>query len=450
MVESLAQRQWYFGAHRIGIRVRAALMALTYKKSLTVKHGSVSTGKVINFLNVDVERIGDFFMFIHWIWLLPFQIIFALLILYMNLGAAPSAAAFVATIVVMVSNIPFARRQKQLQTKIMEAKDSRIKATSEILKNMKILKLHSWETAFFNKLLKLRETEKGWLRKYLYTCSAVAFLFWASPTLVSVVTFGVCVVTNTPLTAGTVLSALATFRILQEPIYNLPELISTVVQTKVSVKRMQEFIGEEDQQKLTSYHASDTSEVALERLLCSIMGEIPKVSGSSIKSYGSKALVAQTALISCLREIRKRQKLEELNGKYTPYFSLLHIKDILLPLSFCATSSSKGCKLQAITGLHGEQKQKAGCPERNCSGYLSCYLGEAPSLSWEGQFCFQPLQSRLLSSSLFRWPNQSFEHLCHSLTPHLQAEFSIGFVHTQLHKISFSAFLLISEVQIKF
>ncbi|XP_019168072.1 PREDICTED: putative ABC transporter C family member 15 [Ipomoea nil] len=340
MVESLAQRQWYFGAHRIGIRVRAALMALTYKKSLTVKHGSVSTGKVINFLNVDVERIGDFFMFIHWIWLLPFQVIFALLILYMNLGAAPSAAAFVATIVVMLSNIPFASMQKKLQTKIMEAKDSRIKATSEILKNMKILKLHSWETAFFNKLLTLRETEKGWLRRYLYTCSAVAFLFWASPTLVSVVTFGVCVVTNTPLTAGTVLSALATFRILQEPIYNLPELISTVVQTKVSVRRMQEFIGEEDQQKLTSYHASDTSEVALEiepgeyaweyddskkstikinhkitikkgskvaicgsvgsgksSLLCSIMGEIPKVSGSSIKSYGSKALVAQTAWI---------------------------------------------------------------------------------------------------------------------------------------------------------
>ncbi|VFQ93249.1 unnamed protein product [Cuscuta campestris] len=72
-MESLSQRQWYFGAHRIGIRIRAALMALTYKKSLLIKHDIKSNGKVINFLNVDVERIGDFFWHIHGIWLLPVQ-----------------------------------------------------------------------------------------------------------------------------------------------------------------------------------------------------------------------------------------------------------------------------------------------------------------------------------------------------------------------------------------
>ncbi|KAM7488723.1 hypothetical protein LguiB_026207 [Lonicera macranthoides] len=53
--------------------------------------------------------------------------------------------------------------QERLHSKIMEAKDSRIKATSETLKSMRVLKLHSWESTFLKKLLKLRETERSWL-----------------------------------------------------------------------------------------------------------------------------------------------------------------------------------------------------------------------------------------------------------------------------------------------
>ncbi|XP_050276334.1 putative ABC transporter C family member 15 [Quercus robur] len=340
-VESLTQRQWYFGAQRIGIQLRAALIVLIYKKSLFTKY-VVSNGKIINLINVDAERIGDFCWYIHGVWLLPVQVILALIILYRNLGAAPSIAALFATVLVMVCNTPLANMQERLHSKIMEAKDSRIKVTSETLKSMRVLKLHSWEPSFLKKLLHLRETEKSWLKKYLYSCSAVAFLFWASPTFVSVVTFGVCIVLKTPLTTGTVLSALATFRILQEPIYNLPELISMIAQTKVSIDRIQDFIGEEDQKKLIHDHTSNSLNIAIEidigeyawetseeklrrptikflekmkimkgykvavcgpvgsgksSLISSILGEIPRISGGGIAVYGRKAYVPQTAWI---------------------------------------------------------------------------------------------------------------------------------------------------------
>lgn len=342
-VESLSQRQWYFGAQRIGIRVRSALMVLIYEKSLSIKYGGMNNGTVVNSINVDAERIGDFFWYIHGVWLLPVQVILALVILYRNLGIAPSFAALLSTVLVMIFNTPLASRQEKFHTKIMEAKDSRIKATSEILKSMRVLKLHSWESTFRDKLIELRKTEGNWLQKYLYACSAVAFLFWASPTLVSVATFGVCIILKTPLTSGTVLSALATFRILQEPIYNLPELISMIAQTKVSVHRLEKFVVENDQSKLTSSSyppAPDSSAVAVQievgeyawepnhskrptvkiteklpfikgykvaicgsvgsgksSLLCSILGEIPRVSGASVKTVGSKAFVPQSAWI---------------------------------------------------------------------------------------------------------------------------------------------------------
>ncbi|OVA17566.1 ABC transporter [Macleaya cordata] len=341
-VESLSQRQWYFGAHRIGIRVRAALMVSIYRKSLLIKNYDASNGNIVNLINVDIERIGDFFWYVHGIWLLPVQVFLALVILYKNLGGAPSMAALVATILVMVSNTPLANLQERLHSKIMEAKDSRIKATSETLKSMRVLKLHAWETTFLKKILNLRETESSWLKRYLYACAGVAFLFWTSPTLVSVITFGVCIAVKTPLTSGAVLSALATFRILQEPIYNLPELISMIAQTKVSIDRIQNFVAKEDEQKLLPNYTPKASNIAIEietaeytwetinpklkkpsikitekmeikkgdkvavcgsvgsgksSLLCSILGEIPRTSGDGIKVYGSKAYVPQSAWI---------------------------------------------------------------------------------------------------------------------------------------------------------
>lgn len=343
-IESLSQRQWYFGASRIGLRVRAAIIAMVYRKSLDIKlfAAGEGSGKTINIINVDAERLGEFFWYINGIWLLPLQVTLALVILYISLGAAPAFAALSSTVLVMICNTPLAKRQEMLHSNIMEAKDSRIKTTMETLKSMRVLKLHSWESTFMGKLLKLRETEKSWLSKYLYTCSTIAFLFWASPTLVSVVTFAVCIWVKTPLTSGTVLSALATFRILQEPIYNLPELLSMIAQARVSLGRIENFLRDEVQMTSLEYHKVDSSGDAIDiepgeyawdssdhnpkkatvrisdrlrikkgskvaicgsigsgksSLLCSILGEIPRISGRDIKVFGTKAYVPQSAWI---------------------------------------------------------------------------------------------------------------------------------------------------------
>ncbi|KAH7515549.1 hypothetical protein FEM48_Zijuj10G0038600 [Ziziphus jujuba var. spinosa] len=342
-LESVTQRQWYFGAHRIGLRVQAALTVLIYKMSISMKYSGPNSGKIINLINVDVERIGDCCLHIHGVWLLPLQVFLAFAILYGNLGVAPAFATLLTTVLVVVCNVPLVKMQKSFESNIMEAKDSRIKKTSEILKSMRVLKLHGWEQRFLMKLLQLRETERDWLKRYLYTCSAVAFLFWTSPTLVSVVTFGVCILVKTPLTAGTVLSTLATLRILQEAIYNLPELISIIARTKVSLYRVCEFFKEDRRNKPIHCHTSkassnigikiekgeytwETSDRNLNKpvlkimeklsvvqgykvaicgsvgsgkssLLYSILGEIPRISGTRIKVYGTKAIVPQISWI---------------------------------------------------------------------------------------------------------------------------------------------------------
>ncbi|KDP39252.1 hypothetical protein JCGZ_01009 [Jatropha curcas] len=336
VVECLSQRHWFFRLQQIGIRMRSVLMAVIYNKGLTIscqsKQGHTS-GEVINFMTVDAGRIGDFSWYMHDSWLAIIQVSLALFILYKNLGLA-AVAALLATIIVMLLNYPLGRLQERFQEKLMESKDKRMKATSEILRNMRILKLQAWEMKFLSKIIELRNTETGWLKKFVYTSAIVSFVLWGAPTLVSVSTFGTCLLLGIPLESGKILSALATFRILQQPIYNLPDTISMMVQTKVSLDRIASFLRLDDlQSDVIEKIPRGSSDTAVEivdgnfswdlsspnstlkdinfkvfhgmrvavcgtvgsgksSLLSCILGEVPKISGT-LKLCGKKAYVAQ-------------------------------------------------------------------------------------------------------------------------------------------------------------
>ncbi|CAK9178977.1 unnamed protein product [Ilex paraguariensis] len=248
IVETITQRQWIFGARQLGLRLRASLISHIYKKGLVLSsqsRQSHTSGEIINYMSVDIQRITDFMWYVNTIWMLPVQISLAVYILHMNLGLG-SLVALAATMTVMAGNIPLTRVQKRYQSKIMDAKDDRMKATSEVLRNMKTLKLQAWDSHYLHKLESLRKTEYNWLWKSLRLSAVSSFIFWGSPAFISVVTFGGCALMGIPLTAGRVLSALATFRMLQDPIFNLPDLLSVVAQGKVSADRVASYLQEHE------------------------------------------------------------------------------------------------------------------------------------------------------------------------------------------------------------
>ncbi|KAG6736705.1 hypothetical protein POTOM_060407 [Populus tomentosa] len=204
-----------------------ALITMVYQKGLklsSLAKQSYISREVVNYMAVDVQRIGDYSWYLHDIWMLPLQIIFALAILYKNVGIA-SVATLIATIISIMITIPVAKIQEDYQGKLMAGKDERMRKTSECLKNMRILKLQAWEDKCRVKLKDMQCVEFRWLRKAFYSQASITFLFWSSPIFVLAVTFGTSILLGGQLTAGGVLSTLATFRILQEPLRNFPDLV---------------------------------------------------------------------------------------------------------------------------------------------------------------------------------------------------------------------------------
>ncbi|RZB51171.1 ABC transporter C family member 3 isoform B, partial [Glycine soja] len=340
LVECLSQRHWMFRFQQVGVRMQSKLVAMIYAKGLTLSCQSKevhSTGEIINLMSVDAERIGEFCWYMHDPWMCVLQVALALLILYRSVGVG-SIAALAATVIVMLLNLPVASLQEKFQGKIMGFKDKRMKATSEILNSMRILKLQAWEMKFLSKIIQLRKTEETWLKKFLVGTAIVRFLFYNAPTFIAVVTFGACALIGIPLESGKILSPLATFRILQMPIYSLPDTISMIAQTKVSLERIASFLRlDEWKTDVVEKLPRDSSDKAIElvdgnfswdlsspnptlknvnltvfhgmrvavcgnvgsgksSLLSCIVGEVPKISGT-LKICGTKAYVSQSPWI---------------------------------------------------------------------------------------------------------------------------------------------------------
>ncbi|XAR58683.1 Xenobiotic-transporting ATPase [Bertholletia excelsa] len=342
LVETLTAPQWYLGVGMIEMHVRSALTAMVYRKGLRISSAakqSHSGGEIVNYMAVDVQRIGDYSWYLHEIWMLPLQIILSLTILYKNVGIA-CVATLIATVISIVATVPLAKIQEKYQDKLMTAKDERMRKTSECLRNMRILKLQAWEERYRVKLQGMRKKEFKWLRKTLFSQVFITFMFWSSPIFVSSVTFGTSILLGGDLTAGRVLSALATFKTLQEPLRNFPDLVAMMAQTKVSIERVAGFLQEEElpEDAVVVLPSCGRSGVAVEinggrfcwggssrkpatlsgidvklekgmrvavcgvvasgksSFLSCILGEIPKISGE-VRVCGSTAYVSQSAWI---------------------------------------------------------------------------------------------------------------------------------------------------------
>lgn len=340
-LESLSQRQWYFRCRLIGLKVRSLLTAAIYKKQMRLSNAAKlmhSSGEIMNYVTVDAYRIGEFPFWLHQTWTTSVQLCFALIILFRAVGLA-TIASLVVIILTVLCNTPLAKLQHKFQTKLMVAQDDRLKAISEALVNMKVLKLYAWETHFKSVIENLRRVEEKWLSAVQLRKAYNSFLFWSSPVLVSAATFGACYFLGVPLYASNVFTFVATLRLVQDPIRTIPDVIGVVIQAKVSFARIVKFLEapELENANVRQKHSFECTDHAIfmksanlsweenpprptlrninlevrpgekiaicgevgsgkSSLLAAILGEVPSIQGT-VRVFGTVAYVSQSAWI---------------------------------------------------------------------------------------------------------------------------------------------------------
>ncbi|CAK6438290.1 unnamed protein product [Pipistrellus nathusii] len=250
VMQTLVLHQYYHCIFVMGLRLRTGIIGVIYRKALVITNSvkrESTVGELVNLMSVDAQRITDIAPFLNMLWSGPLQIVLAIYFLWQKLG--PSILAGVALMVLLIPiNGVVAMKMRTLQVEQMKFKDSRIKLMSEILGGIKVLKLYAWEPSFLEQVEGIRHRELRLLRQAAYLHAISIFTWICTPFLVTLITLGVYVSLgpNNVLDAEKAFVSVSLFNILKNPLSMLPQLISGLTQTSVSLKRIQHFLTQDE------------------------------------------------------------------------------------------------------------------------------------------------------------------------------------------------------------
>lgn len=259
--------QYFQRAFETGMRVKSALTATIYGKSMRLSNegrATKSTGDIVNYMAVDTQRLQDLAQYGQQLWSAPFQITLCMISLYQLVGLSMFAGVGAMLAMIPINGF-IARISKTLQKKQMKNKDARTRLMTEILNNMKSIKLYAWTTAFMNKLNVIRNDRELHTLRKIGAVTAVANFTWSTtPFFVSCSTFAVFVATqDKPLSTDIVFPALTLFNLLTFPLAVLPMVITAIIEASVAVGRLQDFFMADELQPDAVLH-SDTVETGEE------------------------------------------------------------------------------------------------------------------------------------------------------------------------------------------
>ncbi|KIK09066.1 hypothetical protein K443DRAFT_672103 [Laccaria amethystina LaAM-08-1] len=251
IVQTITLNQYFQRAYETGMRVRAGLVTAIYSKALVLSNDerTRSSGDIVNLMSVDATRLQDLCTYGLISISGPLQITLAFISLYNLLGWS----AFVGVGIMIISiplNTYIARILKGLQEQQMKNRDKRTRLMSELLANIKSIKLYSWEYTFIRKILQTRNSQELKMLKKIGIVTACNSALWSGiPLLVAFCSFATAAITSSrPLTSDVIFPAISLFMLLQFPLAMFSQVTSNIIEAIVSVQRLSSFLTAEELQ----------------------------------------------------------------------------------------------------------------------------------------------------------------------------------------------------------
>ena len=266
-VKMIIENQYFHNVVKCACEVRGSIGGLIFDKSLRLSSGSVTSsadnkdkkkkkrassmgsGEVVNLMQSDAAMLEMLTLQLHTIWDGALQIAIYIALLYKFLGTSVIWGLGVLLTTIPINALTL-RMLNRLGLKEIEAKDARMKKTTESVSNMQLLKLMSWENIFANDIqcerdeeLK-RHTKRGVVRALSQAISNTA------PAISLVATLSAYAKTGKPVVASTIFTAISLFNQLRFPLFFYPMLIDAIANGQNSLRRISSYL---ESQEITPY-----------------------------------------------------------------------------------------------------------------------------------------------------------------------------------------------------
>ncbi|XP_049784173.1 ATP-binding cassette sub-family C member 5-like isoform X2 [Schistocerca cancellata] len=204
---------WHWAvSYRTGIRLRAACLALLYRKLFRLNNlGDSSTGQLINIFSNDGQKIMDMALFVPMIIGGPIVIICGVSYILWLLG--PWAVLGMTSFLLFYPlQYAISRMTAYFRGRAVKITDKRVKLMTEILNSIKFIKMYAWEKGFCDSLLEIRKAEHQLLEKSAYCQSLSISIAPTVPVISAIVTFLAHLAAGNNLTASQAFSVLTFMR----------------------------------------------------------------------------------------------------------------------------------------------------------------------------------------------------------------------------------------------
>ncbi|CAI0389110.1 unnamed protein product [Linum tenue] len=338
-IEVLSTHHFDFHSGKLGMLIRSSLMTTVFKKGLRLSCSSRQAngvGKIVNHMAVDADQVAEMMSNVHDIWLMPLHIALALVLVYAYMGVS-TFAALAAVVAALTYSVMSTHKTNSYMNSVMEVRDARMRATNEMLNNMRAIKFQGWEEHFSKKVQSSRDQECSWLIRFMNTSSVTLAVIFNAPYVISALTLSAAILLGLTLDAGTVFTLITLLGVLEEPIRTFPDALISFSQAIISLERLDLYLTSSDLDGSVEREeeCSDNSSVKVQQgnfswddngdekilidinlgiqkgelvaivgtvgsgkssLLASILGEMHKITGTVLVS-GTTGYVAQTPWI---------------------------------------------------------------------------------------------------------------------------------------------------------
>ncbi|KAF9917868.1 hypothetical protein FBU30_000474 [Linnemannia zychae] len=279
VIGSLCQQASLHMGRRIFVRATSICNAEVFAKSLRrkdvnssldskegeLKKEGEAPGKkkdgnanIANLVAVDVQRLEQSVCYMHMCYEFPVQFTLASVQLYYLLGPAALVG-----IGFMVVTLPIPAKlyaaMRKLFREIMETKDDRMDTLIEMLSAIRIVKFFGWEGKFVEKITVAREKELN-RTKESYTRVAITNLAWQVIPLLNIVVifWAYTRLFGNQITASVLFTTLSLLEILRYALGTIPWAMMSIMRAQVSLKRIGDFLAEEEIVKDTTITKIDS------------------------------------------------------------------------------------------------------------------------------------------------------------------------------------------------
>ncbi|ORX94321.1 P-loop containing nucleoside triphosphate hydrolase protein [Basidiobolus meristosporus CBS 931.73] len=242
-VHAVIHHHYFFPALRTGLHMRMSLIALMYRKCMSLSmSSSISTGAIINLISNDVQPFENASCFATWAIIGPIQAVVIIVLLYREIGVSVFAG-LCAFVFLLPLQTYFAKRFSRMREETVMYRDERIRSLSDVLSGIDLVKLSSWEDPLSERISELREKELKYIGKAnnMRAFNMASYFFFQS--VISLFTFVTYWATGNPLRPDKVFVSLTLFNVIRLTMTSFfPQALATSAEAHVSAKRIKEFL----------------------------------------------------------------------------------------------------------------------------------------------------------------------------------------------------------------